>query len=166
MPDEYIDLGSPAVNERTSSDREKEPSFPLYRWAHIPALLAFGILFILLRGQAWRWQIAIGGSYTIYVFLFAVGSVLRNWDDFFGDSRVPSFVARMLIPHVFFLALIISGVTLWFYLKPMLPPWLTEEGRKGSLWDLCGWLALAIAGIVQGTWMAKKAKRQFAEPED
>lgn len=166
MPDEYIDLASPKANEQTSSDDEKRSSPGLYRWAHFPAILAFGILFILLRGQPWRLQIAIGGAYTVYVFFFAFGSVLQDLDDFFGDPRVPRYATKLLIPHVFFLTAVISGVTLWFYLRPMLPPWLTQEGRKESLWDLCGWLVLAVAGRVQGSWMASRIKRRFAESQD
>lgn len=166
MPDDYIDLKSQSVSEQTPSDDEKESSPGLYRWAHFPAMLAFGILFIVFHGQPWRWQIAIGSSYTVYVFFFAIGSVAKDLDDVLGDPAILRYAAALLIPHVFFLALIISGVYLWLYLRPTLPPWLTQEGRKESLWDLCGWLVLAIAGIVQGTWMAKKIKRRFPESED
>jgi len=166
MPDDFLDLGKQGGDEHTSSDDEVKPSSGLYRWAHFPAGLVFVILFILFSGQPWRWHIAIGGSYTVYVFFFAFGTVLRDLDDFLGDSRVPRFTAKLLIPHAFCLAPIIAGVSLWFYLLPILPPWMTQEGRRGSLWDLCGWLALAIAGIAEGSWMAKKVKRQFSESED
>jgi hypothetical protein len=87
-------------------------------------------------------------------------------DDFFGDARVPRCIAKLLIPHIFFLALVISGVSLWFYLKPLLPPWITHEGRKESLWDLFGWLVLAIAGIKQGSWMAGRIKLWLRESEN
>jgi hypothetical protein len=153
------DVESPA-------DDENEPSSQLYRWAHFPGMLAFGLLFILFRSHPWRWQIAIGGGYTVYVFFFAFGSVLRDADDFFGDTRVPKCAAKLLVPHVLVLALIVEGVTLWFHLKPLLPPWVTHEGRKGSLWDLCGWILLAGAGIWQGFWMAGKIKRRFKEVEN
>jgi len=147
-----------------AADNESSPS--LYRWAHFPALLIFGILFILFRGQDWRWQIAIGGAYTVYVFFFAFGSVFDSADDFFGDSRVPKYFLKLLIPHTLILTLVISGVSLWFHFKPMLPSWLTHEGRKGSLWDLCGWLVLAGAGISQGFWMAGKTKRLIGDPQN
>jgi hypothetical protein len=166
MPDDYIDLKGPSTDEKSPAEDENESSPQLWRWAHFPAMLAFGILFIAFSGQPWRWYIAIGGSYTVYVFFFALGSVLRDLDDFFGDPRVPRYIAKLLIPHVFFLVLVILGVYLWFYLKPMLPPWMTHEGRKGSLWDICGWLVLAFAGLAQGSWMAEKIKRQFGESED
>ncbi len=153
-------------DEQTPAEDENKSSSRLYRWAHFPAMLAFGILFILFRANPWRWQIAIGGGYTVYVYFFASGTVLRDMDDFFGDPRVPRRAARLLIPHVLILALIIAGVSLWFHLRPMLPSWVTQEGRKRSFWDLLGWLVLAFAGIGQGTWMAGKIKRQFGDSED
>jgi hypothetical protein len=36
------------------AEDENTPSSGLYRWAHFPAMLAFGILFILFRGYPWR----------------------------------------------------------------------------------------------------------------
>ncbi len=166
MTDDYVDLKNSSPGEETPADDETESSSGLWRWAHFPAMLAFGILFILFRGQAWRWYIAIGGSYTVYVFFFVFGSVFKNLDDFFGDSRVPKYFIKLLIPHVLILAPIIAGVALWFHLRPLLPSWVTHESRKESLWDLCGWLLLAGAGISQGFWMAGKTKRHFRESED
>lgn len=148
------------------TDDENTKSSGLYRWAHFPAGLVFGMLFILFSGNPWRWQIAIGGGYTVYVFFFAFGSVLRDADDFFGDPRVPRYAVKLMIPHIFILLLIISGVSFWFHLRPLLPPWITQEGHKESLWDLFGWLVLIGVGIWQGSWMAKEIKRQFGVPED
>jgi hypothetical protein len=138
----------------------------LYRWAHFPAIIVFGVLFMLFQSSPWRWQIAIGFAYTVYVFFFAFGSVFKDSDDFLGDSKVPKYFVKLLIPHAMILALIMVGIHLWFRLRPTLPPWVTQEGHKGSLWDLCGWLLLAGAGISQGLWMAGKLKRQFSEPGD
>lgn len=149
----------------TSADEEKQPSSTLYRWAHFPAMLVFGVLIILFHGHPWSWQLAIGGGYTVYVFFFAFGTILRDADDFLGDPRVPRCAARLLVLHLPILALVLCGVSLWFYLRPMLPAWVTHESRKGSFWDLFGWLTLAIAGIAQGSWMAGKIRRRFAEPE-
>jgi hypothetical protein len=148
------------------TDDENKPPSQLYRWAHFPAILAFAILLIFFSDNPWRWQIAIAGGYTVYVFFFAFGYSLRDADDFLGDTRVPRYAAKLLIPHIFILSLIISGVSLWFHLIPLLPSWVTSEGRKESLWDLFGWLVLAGAGIRQGFWMAGKIKKRFAESED
>jgi hypothetical protein len=153
-------------DELTPEDEEKQPSSNLYRWAHFPAMLVFGVLIILFHGHPWSWQVAIGGGYTVYVFFFAFGTVLRDADDFLGDPRVPRYAARLLAPHLPILALVLCGVSLWFYLRPTLPAWVTQEGRKGSFWDLLGWLILAIAGIAQGSWMAGKIKRWFRQTDD
>jgi hypothetical protein len=64
------------------------------------------------------------------------------------------------------LILITIGVFLWFHLYTTLPPWMTYEGRKGSLWELFGWIVLAIAGIKQALWITGKLKRQFGESQD
>jgi hypothetical protein len=151
---------------QTPEEDEDASSSQLYRWAHFPALLVFAVLIIPLHRHPWGWQIAIAGGYTAYVFWFAFGSVLNSADDFFGDSRVPKYAVELLLPHALILALVVLGVTEWFHLKPLLPEWVTHEGRKGSLWMLFGWLLLASAGIWQGSWMAKKIKRRFKETAD
>jgi len=159
-----------ASEQKTEGPQEpvdkNNSSVGLYRWAHFPAILVFAILIIPLHSHPWGWQIAIAGGYTVYVFWFAFGLVLKDADDFLGDPRVPKYGAELLIPHALILTLIIFCVSEWFRLKPILPEWVTHEGRKGSLWDLCGWVALAGAGIWQGFWMGKKIKRRFGEPED
>ncbi len=149
-----------------AADDEKQTSSTLYRWAHFPAMLVFGILIVLLHGHSWSWQVAIGGAYTVYVFFFAFGTVLRDADDFLGDPKVLKCAARLLIPHLLIMVPVVAGVTLWFHFRPMLPSWMTQEGRKGSPWDYLGWLALALAGIAQGFWMAGKIKRWFKESEN
>jgi hypothetical protein len=154
------------AGRKTDDGSTSEQPSQLYRWAHFPAMLIFGILIILFHGHPWGWQLAIGGGYTVYVFFFAFGSVFKNSDDFFGDSRVPKYAMELLIPHVLILALIVFGVTEWFRLKPILPEWVTHEGRKGSLWMLLGWLLLASAGISQGFWMAGLIKRRLGEQQD
>jgi hypothetical protein len=153
-------------DEQTPADDESKSSSGLYRWAHFPAILAFGILFLLFRGHPWRWHIAIGGGYTVYVFFFAITAGLKDSDDFFSDSRALGYVATLLIPHVLGLTMLMVAVTCWFSLKPTLPSWVTQEGRKGSFWDLLGWLVLAITCVDQGFWMAGKIKRRFGKPAD
>jgi hypothetical protein len=156
-----------AEKKTEPADGDETPSSQLYRWAHFPAFLVFGLLIIPLHGYRFGWHIAIAGAYTVYVFFFAFGSVLRDADDFFGDLRVPRYAAELLIPHLLALALLMSGVTLWFHLRSTLPDWVTHEGRKESFWDLLGWLVLACAGVAQGFWMAGRIKRRFGQsPND
>jgi hypothetical protein len=154
------------LESETQESEEKKSSVTLERWAHFPAMLVFGMLIIPLHRYPWGWHIAIAGGYTVYVFWFALGAGKKDLDDLLGDSEVPRNVARLLIPHLLFLTLIMLGVTWWFHLRPILPSWVTQEGRKGSLWDLCGWFALAITAIAQGFWMAGRIRRALGEPED
>lgn len=161
-----LDTAEQKTEDTQEASDDESTSSGLYRWAHFPAILVFGILIIPLHSYLWGWQIAICGGYTVYVFWFAFGLVLKDTDDFFGDPRVPRCAVELLIPHTFILVLIFLGVTEWFRLKSILPGWATHEGRKESLWDLAGWLALACAGIWQGFWMGKRIKHRFVEPND
>lgn len=145
---------------------EKKSSWWLGPWAHVPAGIVFCLLYFPFKDHPWSWYVAIAGSYTVYVFCRAFGSAFKDSNDLFGNSQVPGYVAKTLIPHALILAFITLGVFLWFYLKPSLPSWMTHEGRRESLWDLIGWLVLAGAGISQGFWMTAKLKRRIEEAED
>lgn len=37
--------------------------------------------------------------------------------------------------------------------------------RKESLWEVVGWLALALVGVTQGVWMSRRIKRRLGERE-
>lgn len=130
------------------------------------AAVAFGLLFLPFKDHPWSLYVAVAGSYSVLVFGLAFGSAFEDADDFFGNSQVPRYIAKLLIPHALILALIALGVSRWLYLRPTLPSWVTQEGRRGSFWDLCGWLSLGIAGVWQGLWMAGRIKRRFEGPED
>ena len=158
------------AEQKTEDGQEPEDdngsSSGAYRWAHFPAMIVFAALIIPLHRHPWGWQIAIASGYTVYVFWFALGLGVKNSDDFFGDSQVPLYTAKLLIPHTLILIMIVLGVSEWFHLKTVVPSWVTHEGRKESIWDLFGWLLLAGAGIWQGFWMGNKIKHRFSEPED
>jgi len=166
MPDDFIDLNSRPVGERESAEESTSRAYGLGRWAHFPAMVVFGLLFMLLRGHPWRWYVTIDVAYTVYVFGFAIGSVIKDLDDVLGNSALLQYAAKLLIPHAVFLALLTFLIALWFQVGAKLPLWATTEGRKGSLWDVIGWLALAVAGITQGIWMAGKFRRRFPESQD
>jgi hypothetical protein len=161
-----LETSASETEGQRSPDEESRPSPQLYRWAHFPAILTVGVLILLFHGNPWRWQIAVGGGYTVYVFFFAFGSVFSDADDFFGDPRAPRYALKLMAPHLLILAPLLAGVALWFHLKPMLPEWMTHEGRKGSIWDLFGWITLGLAGIAQGSWMARKIRRRFGPDEE
>jgi hypothetical protein len=166
MPDDYLDLNTIGNDDQKLAEIETKSSIGLERWAHFPALLVFGLLILPLHSYPWGWQIAIAGGYTVYVFWFALGSGKKDLDDLTGDTLILRKIASQLLPHLLVLVIILAGVSEWFHLRPLLPSWVTHEGRKGSFWDLLGWLLLAIAGIAQGFWMAGKIKSRFGESED
>jgi hypothetical protein len=100
------------------------------------------------------------------VFGLAIGSIIKDLDDLFGDAEIGKDARRLLIRHAAVLAVLTGGISLCFQLRTLLPSWMTHEGRKQSLWDFLGWLALAAAGITQGIWMAGKIKRRLGKPQD
>jgi hypothetical protein len=75
-------------------------------------------------------------------------------------------MGTLLLRQVVVLTLISFGAYLWFRLRISLPAWATQEGRRMSLWDLCGILLVYFAGIKEASWMATKIKRRFRETED
>jgi hypothetical protein len=166
MPDDFIDLNSGPVAEHEFAEESASRSYGLGRWVHFPAMIVFGLFFILLHGNPWKWYIAINAAYTTYVFGFAIGSVIKDLDDVLGDPSILRYAARLLIPHAAVSALLTFLIAMWFHAGAILPLWATTEGRKESLWDFFGWLVLAVAGVTQGVWMAGKFKRRTGKPED
>jgi hypothetical protein len=165
MPDDFIDLNGQSVDEQGAAEQSGSSSYGLGRWAHFPAGVAFGLIFIPLEGHPWRWYVAIDLSYTVYVFWFAIGSVIKDLDDVLGNPVLLRYTAKLLIPHTVVLTLLTFLMAIWFQVRTTLPSWATTEGRKESLWDLFGWLVLAIGGITQGIWMAGKLKRHLHKTE-
>jgi hypothetical protein len=141
-------------------------SFP--RWLALIAFLIFLLIYLPFQNHRWSWFAAIASSYTVAVFGIALDSVLdfADADDFFGDSRVPRYMAAILLPHALLLVPIMLGAWLWLYLKPSLPQWATLEGRKGSIWDLVGLLLVLMAAIGEGTSLGGRIRRRFGAAEN
>jgi hypothetical protein len=100
------------------------------------------------------------------VFWFALGSGKKGLDDLTGDTLLLRKIASQLLPHLLVLVFVVSGVTAWFRLRPLLPAWAIEEGRRPSLWFYFGLITLAIGGYAEGLWFAKRIRRKFADPDD
>jgi len=154
--------------ERGSTENEpgKASRVDLVRRAPISALVFFGILVLLFRDHPWRWYIGVGGGYTVGVFWIALGADKYDSDDVLGDDKLFRKIAALLIPHLVCLTVVLAATFEWFHLKPALPDWVTQEGRKGSLWNMAGGWTLALGGLAQGYWMARKIKRRFTEAEE
>lgn len=152
--------------KKPDDDDERRASLTLERWAHFPAMLVFGLMILVLHGRAWGWRISIAGGYAAYVLFFALGSGKTDLDDLTGDQDLARKVEALLVPIMASSAVLLLAVSEWFQLKPVLPSWITHEYRKGSFWDLLGWMVLVVAGIVQGSWMARRIQRKFRGSEE
>jgi hypothetical protein len=153
--------------ERSSEDEPGKASrVDVAGRAPLAALAFFGILFLLFRHHPWRWYIGIGGGYTVGVFWIALGSDKYDSDDVFGDDKLFRKIAALLIPHLVCLIVVLGAIFEWFHLKPALPDSVTQEGRRGSLWNMVGGWALALGALAQGYWMARRIKRRFPETKE
>ncbi|MFP5235725.1 MAG: hypothetical protein ACLGSD_07470 [Acidobacteriota bacterium] len=138
------------------------------RWLALTVILMFLLIYLPFPSNPWIWFIAIASSYTVAVFGIALHSAFdfSDADDLFGDSRVPRYAARLLLPHAVMMVPMMLGAYLWLHLEQALPHWVTVEGRKGSLWDLCGLLLVLVASIVEGTSLGSWIKRRLASVEN
>jgi hypothetical protein len=153
-------------DEQMPADDEKQSSWWVCSWAHVLAGAVFCLLYLPFQEHPWSFYIAIAASYSVFVFGRAFGSVFIDGDDFFGDPQDSQHAVTLLLPHAFILVLVTLGAYLWLHLRPVLPPWVTHEGHKGSLWLVCGLLPLIYVGIRQGSWMAGRMKRRLDESGD
>jgi len=85
---------------------------------------------------------------------------------FFGDGRVAEYVATLLLPHGLILVPVTFVAWLWLRAIPVLPHWMTVEGRYPSRWELCGIVSAGYAAVKEGGWLAAKIKLRFAKSED
>ena len=129
-------------------------------------MAVFCLLYLPFKDRFWSWQLAITLSYIVFMLCYTCGLAFKDADDFFGNLHVPRYMAKLLIRQIFVLTLISIGAYLWFRLKVILPEWAIHEGRKGSLWDVCGIMLACWAAVREASWMAEKIKQQFGEDQD
>jgi hypothetical protein len=166
MFDDLDTAESKTEDEQKSSEDQQKSSWWIGRWAHVIAGVVFCLLYFPFENRFWSWQLAITLSYTVFMLCCTCGLSFQDADDFFGNLQVPRYMAILLIRQVFVLMLISLGAYLWFHLRAILPAWTTHEGRRGSLWDLCGLLLAYKVAVREATWMAAKIKRRSAELDD
>lgn len=160
-----------AIENQTEDDQKpsggkEKPSWWIGRWAHVIAMVVFCLLYFPFQDRFWSWQVAITLSYVVFMLCCTCGMAFQDADDFFGNLQVSRYMAMLLIRQAFVLALISLGAYLWHRLKTTLPAWATYEGRRMSLWDLCGVLLAYWAAVKEASWMAEKIKRHFPTSED
>lgn len=152
------------ATSRDLSEKEERP--PRSRWCAFIASLVFFVTYLPFRHYSWILPVSIALSYSVLVFAIALGFSLNDADDFFGDPRVPKYVATLLLPHTPLVALITLAAWLWLRAIPTLPPWMNTETHYGSFWQFFGMVAMALAGVKEGNWMASKIRRRIAESVD
>ena len=166
MPDEYIDLRSESEqNDKPPEDSEKS-SWWIGRWAHVIALSVFCLLYFPFSDRFWSWQFAVTSTYVVFIVCCTCGMAFRDSDDFFGNLKVPRYMAKLLIRQASVLALISLGAYLWLRLRTILPEWATHEGRRPSLWVTCGAILAYLLAIKEAKWMAERIKRRFPQSGD
>ena len=153
-------------DEQTPPEDEKESHWWIGRWAHVIAIAAFCLLYFPLKDRFWSWQLAITLSYVVFMLCCTCGLAFKDADDLFGNLQVPRYMGLLLIRQIVVLTLVSLGAYLWFRLKALLPAWAIQEGRRGSLWDICGILLAYWVAIREASWIAERIKRRFRETED
>ncbi|MGD1062758.1 MAG: hypothetical protein ABR860_05805 [Terracidiphilus sp.] len=152
-------------DEQTSPEDEKESHWWIGPWAHVIAILIFCLLYFPFKDRFWSWQVAITVAYVVFMLCCTCGMSFKDADDFFGNLQVPRYMGGLLARQVLILALVSLGLYLWRYCEPMLPAWVTYEGRRMSLWDYFGIIVVYILAVREASWMTKKIKARFAESE-
>ncbi len=167
MLDDVRSLEGQTEDGEESTEKQGKGTSSFSRWLAFIAFLLFLLIYLPLRNHPWGWFAAIAGSYTVAVLGIALDSALdfADADDFFGDSRIPGYVATLLLPHTLILVPIMLGAYLWLNLKPVLPHWVTVEGRKGSLWDAAGLLLMLILVVIEGTSLGRWIKHRLGTSE-
>ena len=150
--------------EAESKPTEEISSWWIGRWAHVIAGIFFCVLYFSLSGFAWSWQVAVTLAYVVFVFCCACGLSFQDSDDFFGDPKVPEYVANLLGRQFVILALVSLGAYEWHHLISVLPNWAkTRTFRNLSLWEVGGVVVAYRVAINEAKWMAAKLKQRFPE---
>ena len=155
------------LDEATKEPVEPEkPRWWIGPWAHVIAGLVFCLIYFPFDQYPWSWQVAISLTYVVFMLCCTCGLAFKDSDDFFGNVRVPEFMGKLLLRQLLVLALVSLAAYLWRYSKVILPSWVTQEGRRMSLWDYLGIILFYVIAVKEARWMAVKIKHQFSELED
>ena len=88
-------LEGQAEDGKESAKKQDTGTSSFSRWLAFIVFLVFLLIYLPFLNHPWSWFAAIASSYTVAVFGIALDSALdfADADDFFGDSRVPRYVA-------------------------------------------------------------------------
>ncbi len=151
--------------EKPSKPAKQRSSWWIGRWAHVIAGLVFCVLYFPFDRYAWSWQVAATVAYIVFMLCCTCGLSFKDSDDFFGNFRVPEYMATLFARQILVLALVSAGAWIWHRLIPILPSWATQ-GPRLPLWDLFGIILFYLVAVKEASWMAAKIKSKFPELED
>jgi hypothetical protein len=166
MFDDLDSAESKTEDTQSSSDDEQSSHWWIGPWAHVIAALAFCLIYFPFDQYRWSWQIAVTVGYVVFMLCCTCGMAFKDSDDFFGNLRVPEFMGKLLLRQILVLAAVSLTAYLWRYSKAVLPGWMTQEGRRMSLWDYVGILLFYVIAVKEAGWMAGRIKSHFPELED
>jgi len=166
MFDDLDTAESKTDETRSPSDAEQKSHWWIGPWAHVIAGMVFCVTYFPFDQYVWSWQVAVTLAYIVFMLCCTCGLAFNDSDEFFGNLQVPEFIGKLLLRQILVLALVSLTAYLWRYSKTILPDWLTEEGRRMSLWDYFGLILFYVIAVREARWMAAKIKRQFPDLEN
>ena len=162
----FEDLDNQTEEKQSASDAEQRSHWWIGPWAHVIAGVVFCVIYFPLDQYLWGWQVAITLTYVVFMFCCTCGLIFKDSDDFLGNLPVMKFMSKLLVRQTVVLALVSGTAYLWRYSKTVLPGWMTQEGRRMSLWDYFGIILFYVIAVREAKWMAAKLKLQFSDLED
>jgi hypothetical protein len=109
MFDDSTSLENQTPDAQKASEEEEKASSSVSRWSALIAMVVFCLIYFPFKNHPWSWLIAIAVSYSVAAFGVALGSALKDSDDFFGDSCVLKSLQALLLPHALILSLVMLG---------------------------------------------------------
>lgn len=166
MFDDLDTAESRTEESQNPAEGDRKSGWWIGPWAHVIAGVIFCLTYFPFDQYTWSWQVAITVAYFVFMLCCTCGMVFKDSDDFFGNPQVPEFMGKLLVRQILVLALVSLAAYLWHYSRSILPNWLTQEGRRMSLWDYFGVILFYIVAVREAKWMAARIKRKFSEVED
>ncbi|HMG87393.1 MAG TPA: hypothetical protein VK574_16795 [Terracidiphilus sp.] len=159
----FEDLANQTEETQSASDAEQRSHWWIGPWAHVISGVTFCLIYFPFDRYTWSWQVAATITYLVLMLCCTCGIAFKDSDDFFGNLPVMKFMSKLLVRQAVILALVSGTAYLWRYSRTLLPGWLTQEGRRMSLWDYFGIILFYVIAVREARWMAAKINRRFPE---
>ena len=162
----FDDLDTAENKTDETEDPEPQSHWWIGPWAHVIAIVVFCLIYFPLDQYSWSWQVAVTIAYIVFMLCCTCGLSFRDSDDFFGNLPVMKFMSKLLVRQTIVLGLVSGTAYLWRVSRTVLPGWMTQEGRRMSLWDYFGIILFYVIAVREAKWMAAKIKLQLSEFEN